>query len=128
MGVGDNYAQATAREIEGNLVDLGIAVAQTLVQHRIGHDGRGRHIGTVDYGQVDKVFEAGLEEAIQKRMAQHARVLVAIGVEVALEHDAVFGEGAGLVAAQDVHRSEVLNRRQLLDDNLATGEVLGALR
>lgn len=61
-------------------------------------------------------------------MAQHARVLVAIGVEVALEHDAVFGEGAGLVAAQDVHRSEVLNRRQLLDDNLATGEVLGALR
>ena len=39
LGVGDNYAQATAREIEGNLVDLGIAVAQTLAQHRIGHDG-----------------------------------------------------------------------------------------
>ena len=128
LGVGDNYAQATAREIEGHLVDLGIAVAQALAQHGIGHDGRGRHIGTVDYGQVDKVFEAGLEEAVQKRMAQHARVLVAIGVEVALEHDAVFGEGAGLVAAQDVHRAEVLNRRQLLDDNLATGEVLGALR
>ena len=61
-------------------------------------------------------------------MAQHTRVLVAVGVEVALEHDAVFGEGAGLVAAQDIHRAEVLNRRQLLDDNLATGEVLGALR
>ena len=128
MGVGDNYAQATAREIEGNLVDLGVAVAQALAHHGIGCDGRGCHIGTVDYGQVDKIFEAGLEEAVQKRMAQHARVLVAIGVEVALEHDAVFGEGAGLVAAQDVHRSEVLNRRQLLDDNLATGEVLGALR
>ena len=61
-------------------------------------------------------------------MAQHARILVAVGVEVALEHDAVFGEGAGLVAAQDVHRAEVLDRRQLLDDNLAAGEVLGALR
>ena len=61
-------------------------------------------------------------------MAQHARVLVAIGVEVALEYDAVFGEGAGLVAAQDVHGTQVLDRRQLLDDNLATGEVLGALR
>ena len=61
-------------------------------------------------------------------MTQHACVLVAVGVEVALEHDAVFGEGAGLVAAQDVHRAEVLDRRQLLDDNLATGEVLGALR
>ena len=128
LGIGDNYAQATAREIEGNLVDLGIAVAQALAQHGIGHDGRGRHVGTVDNGQVDKVFEAGLEEAVQKRMAQHACVLVAVGVEVALEHDAVFGEGAGLVAAQDVHRAEVLDRRQLLDDNLATGEVLGALR
>ena len=61
-------------------------------------------------------------------MAQHACVLVAVGAEIALEHDAVFGEGAGLVAAQDVHRAEVLNRLQLLDDNLATGEVLGALR
>ena len=128
LGVGDNYAQATAREIEGYLVDLGIAVAQALAQHGIGHDGRGRHVGAVDYGQVDKVFEAGLEEAVQKRMAQHARVLVAIGVEVALEYDAVFGEGAGLVAAQDVHGTQVLDRRQLLDDNLAAGEVLGALR
>ena len=61
-------------------------------------------------------------------MAQHTCVLIAVGVEVALEHDAVFGEGAGLVAAQDVHGAQVLNRRQLLDDNLATGEVLGALR
>lgn len=128
LGIGDNYAQATAREIEGHLVDLGIAVAQALAQYGIGHDGRGRHIGTVDYGQVDKVFEAGLEEAVQKRMAQHARVLVAVGVEVALEHDAVFGEGAGLVAAQDVHGAQVLDRWQFLDDNLATGEVLGALR
>ena len=83
---------------------------------------------TVDYGQVDKVFEAGLEEAVQKRMAQHTCVLVAIGVEVALEHDAVFGEGAGLVAAQDIHGTQVLDRRQLLDDYLAAGEVLGALR
>lgn len=64
LGVGDNYAQATAREIEGNLVDLGIAVAQALAQHGIGCDGRGRHIGAVDNGQVDKVFEAGLEEAV----------------------------------------------------------------
>ena len=127
LGVGDNYAQTTAREIEGHLVDLGIAVAQALAQHGIGCDSRGRHVGTVDDGQVDKVLEAGLEEAVQKRMAQHARVLVAIGVEVALEYDAVFGEGAGLVAAQDVHGTQVLDRRQLLDDNLATSEVLGAL-
>ena len=61
-------------------------------------------------------------------MAQHACVLVAVGVEIALEHDAVLGEGAGLVAAQHVHRAQVLDRGQLLDDNLATGEVLGALR
>ena len=128
LGVGDNYAQATAREIEGHLVDLGIAVAQALAQHGIGCDSRGRQVGTVDDGQVDKVFEAGLEEAVQKRMAQHTRILVAVDVEVALEHDAVLGESAGLVAAQDVHRAEVLDRRQLLDDNLATGEVLGALR
>lgn len=127
LGVGYNYAQATAREIEGHLVDLGVAVAQALAQHGIWYDGRGRHVGTVNYGQVDKVFEAGLEEAVQKRMAQHACVLVAVGVEVALEHDAVFGEGAGLVAAQDVHRAEVLDRRQFLDDNLAAGEVLGTL-
>ena len=128
LGVGYNYAQATAREIEGHLVDLGIAVAQALAQHGIGRDGRGRHVGTVDHGQVDKVFEAGLEEAVQKRMAQHACVLVAVGVEVALENDAVLGEGTGLVAAQDVHGTQVLDRRQVLDDDLAAGEVLGALR
>ena len=128
LGIGDDHAQATAREIEGHLVDLGIAVAQALPQHGIGRDSRGCHVGSVDDSQVDKVLEAGLEEAVQKRMAQHARVLVAVGVEVALQHDAVFGEGAGLVAAQDVHRAEVLDRRQFLDDNLATGEVLGALR
>ena len=61
-------------------------------------------------------------------MAQHARILVAVGVEVALEHDAVLGEGAGLVAAQHVHGAEVLDRRQFLDDDLAAGEVLGSLR
>ena len=61
-------------------------------------------------------------------MAQHTRVLVAVGVEVALEHDAVLGEGAGLVAAQYVHSAEVLDRRQLLDDDLTAGKVLGALR
>ena len=40
LGVGDNHAQAAAREIEGHLVDLGVAVAQALAQHGIGRDGR----------------------------------------------------------------------------------------
>ena len=60
-------------------------------------------------------------------MTEHAGVLGAVDVEVALEHDAVLGEGAGLVAAEHVHGAEVLDRRQLLDDHLPAGERARAL-
>ena len=36
-------------------------------------------------------------------MAEHARILFAQNVEVALKHNLVCGDGAGLVGAQDVH-------------------------
>lgn len=72
-GVGDNDAQATAREIEGHLVDLGIAVAQALAQHGAGCCGRGRHVGAVDDGRVDKVLEAGLKKLFKTHGAVRAR-------------------------------------------------------
>ena len=61
-------------------------------------------------------------------MAQHARVLATVGVEIALQHDAVLGERASFVAAQYVHGAQVLDSGQLLDDDLAAREVLGTLR
>ena len=46
---------------------------------------------------------------------------------MALEHDAVLGEGAGLVGAEDVDGAEVLDRVEALDDDAGAAEVDGTL-
>ena len=61
-------------------------------------------------------------------MAEHARILFAQNVEVALKHNLVCGDGAGLVGAQDVHSAQVLDCRRILDNNVLLGHLCSTAR
>ena len=83
--------------------------------------------GALDDRVIDEVLHAGREVAVEEGIAKDAGVLAAVDVEVALEHDAVLGEGAGLVGAEDVDGTEVLDRVETLDDDAGAAEVDGTL-
>jgi hypothetical protein len=56
--------------------------------------------------------------AIESRQLERARVGLAPRVEGRVERHRACRQGAGLVAAQDVDRAEILDRGQVLDDHL----------
>ena len=56
--------------------------------------------------------------AVEIGVLQHPVRFLAADVEVALQDDAVLGQRPGLVGAQDIHRAEVLNGVEPLDDDL----------
>ena len=67
---------------------------------------------------VEQVLETGLVEAVQIGVFQNAVRILAAEIEMALEDDPVLRQRAGLVRAQHVHRPEVLDRIEALDDDL----------
>ena len=120
--VRDDHAHATALEVEGHLVDLAVAGVD------VGELGTplGELPHALDDGLVDEVGEARLEVAHEVGVAQHPVVDLAVHVEVALQDHAVLGERARLVAAQHVHRAQVLDRGHALDDDLVARHDAGA--
>ena len=156
--VGDHHAHATAVEVEGDLVHEspllarsgdGIGLGRGALRGGgggaraglTGCPGRGasgprvhaptarrQRLGTLDDGLVHEVAQARLEQAVEVGVAQHAVAGRAEHVEMALEHDLVAREGAGLVAAQHVHRAEVLDGGDLLDHDVLRAHGLGAAR
>ncbi len=67
---------------------------------------------------VHKVFQAGLEVAVQEGVAQYALVFVAFDVQVALQNDFVLCYSTGFVCAQHIHRTEILHGIKALDNGL----------
>jgi hypothetical protein len=65
---------------------------------------------------------------LQIRVLQHAEIDVAADVAVLLQHHAILGERASLVGAEHVHRAQVLDRIEALDDDLLLGHRDSALR
>lgn len=124
--------KAPALEVERQLVDAVVALGELLGGDG-GAVGRGPDLvgplgeRALDDRRVDEVLDAGREIAVEESVAQDAGVLVAVDVQVALEDDAVLGEGAGLVGAQDVDRAEVLDGVEALDDHTVAAEVDRAL-
>ena len=72
----------------------------------------------LQHRHVEQVLQAGLVEAVEVGVLEHVLGFVAEDVDVALQDDLVLGQRAGLVGAQHVHRAEVLDRVQALDDDL----------
>ncbi len=130
--VAHDDGEAAAIEVEGQLVDAVVALRELLGGHGSAVRGGVDLVGplckrAVDDRIVDEVLHAGGEVAVEEGVAQHARVLAAVDVQVALEHDSVLGEGAGLVGAEHVDRAEVLDCVEALDDHVVMGKIDGAL-
>ena len=69
-------------------------------------------------GHVQQILQSRLEVAVEIGVFQHPLGFLASDIEVALQDDAVLGQRAGLVGAQDVHRAKILNRVEAFDDDL----------
>ena len=119
--IADHDAHAPALVVKGELVH------QEVVRYERPVVQAGFLVGATDDGCVDKVEHARLKMAVEEGVTQHAGVLVARHVEMALQHHAVLGERAGLVAAQHVDGAKVLDGVEALDHNLVAAEVDGAL-
>jgi hypothetical protein len=76
------------------------------------------HLAVREDRAVEDVLEAGLEVTVEVSQLQDLVVVLEVDVAVALEHDMIGRQGAGLVGAEDVHRPEVLDRVQPLHDDL----------
>jgi hypothetical protein len=75
---------------------------------------------SLDYGAIDQVFEARLEEAVQVGMLEDAPAVLAMQVHVCDQCHVILRERAGLVGTQNVHCTEVLEGVELLDDCLVS--------
>ena len=78
-------------------------------------------------GGVERALDPRLEEAVQVEQPQDILVVVAADAHVAVEHDLAFGQRAGLVAAEDLDAAEVLDGRELFDEDLLLGHPPGTL-
>ena len=119
LAVAHNNAHAAALEVKRDFVHLLEAGNQLI---------RAKLTLFVDDSNVNQVLEARLEVAVQERVAQHAVVRLAVYVQVIFQHHLVLRERTSLVRAEDVHCAEVLNRVQVLDDDLLAAHGHGALR
>ncbi len=75
---------------------------------------------------VERAPDTGLEGAVEAREAQDAIAGLVLGIDMRRQRDPCFGERAGLVHAERVHRPEIVNRRQPLDDDLSLRHAQGA--
>src|SRR6266480_8155495 len=82
----------------------------------------------LEYCNIEQVLETGLVEAVQVGIFEDAIRVLAADIEVALQNDAVLRQRAGFIRAQDVHRPEVLNCIEALDDDLLARHRQGTLR
>jgi hypothetical protein len=67
---------------------------------------------------VHRALESGLVGAVERGQPDHRLVALAPQVDVPVHRDLTHRQGPGLVAAEDVHAAEVLDGRELLDDDL----------
>src|SRR6185437_10605841 len=108
----DRDREPTSGEVERYLVHLLVAVvALDLVLH----------VGMRQHREVEEILEPRLEMAVEVGVFEHAVVLLARDIEVKLHDDAVLRERAGLVGTQHIHRAEILDGVEALDDYLAPG-------
>ena len=70
------------------------------------------------HGAIEDIFQAGLKMADDISIAQDLFAFFLMNVAVQLQNDVIHRQRAGLVRAKHVHRAEVLNRVEPLDDDL----------
>ena len=73
-------------------------------------------------GGVERALDAALKRAVQSCEPQHFAAVLAGLIDMSGKLDLRLGERAGLVGAQDVHGTEVVDRRKALHDHAARCE------
>ena len=81
----------------------------------------------LQHGDVEQVLQARLIVAVEVGVFQHVIGFRAPDVGMVGEKYPVLGQRPGLVGAQHIHRAEVLDGVQALDDDLASGQDYRAL-
>jgi hypothetical protein len=99
-----DHRHAPPLEIEGDFVSL---------REALGVLG-----GALEDGDVQGALHTGLERTVQSGQKTRALGIGAKRVGRTIEGHRASGQGARLVAAQDVDAPEVLDGRQVLDDHL----------
>ena len=77
---------------------------------------------------IHRALDTGLEVAVDVYQAQNVVVVIASGVHMAIQFDLAFGQRARLIAAKDGHTAEILDRGELLDEDLFLCHAAGPLR
>ena len=108
------HGEALAVEVEGNLVYL-----------RILPNGG---MFMLQDGVVQRALDAGFKITVQVDESQHLFVVLPLNVHVPVKDDLAFGQRSGLVAAQNLDAAEILDRSELLHQNLLPGHPARALR
>ena len=85
------------------------------------------HLDMIEYGNIEQVLQAGLIMAVEISVFEDPGRFLPVQIEVMLQDDLVLGQRAGLVGAQDIHRAEVLDRVEALDDDPLARHRDGAL-
>ena len=118
IAFGHHHRHAAAHEVERDFIDFHVVARQ--LHFRL-------QLHMVEHGAVEQVFQAGLVVAVQVGKVQHLVGRLAEHIGMALQHDLVLRQGAGLVGAQHVHGAEVLDRVQPFDHHLLFRQFHGAL-
>ena len=101
---------AKALEVERDLVDLAVVRLQLQL---------GLQLHMFEHRMVEQGFQPCLAVAVQIGEFRHLFRRLAEDVGVSRERDLVLGQRASLAGAEQVHRAEVLDRVQTLDDGLS---------
>ncbi len=107
---GHDDRQAPADEVVRDLVDLRVAGGDQALAGAGGHDGL-----------VQRVLDAGLEGRVQVRQSQDFLRRLSVGIERLAQLDHALGQRAGLVGAEHVDGTEVLDRLEPAHDDPARG-------
>ena len=107
-------AHAPALKIKGNLIHLRVSLFQIFQLRIFVH----QCLSSLDDRPVQQVPKARLVPAVQKRVAQDPVVLLSVHIQMTLQYNLILSQGPGLVCTQDVHGAQVLDRVQLLHNDL----------
>src|ERR1039458_3210633 len=104
----DKHRHHQSGEIEGNFVEFPVLLNQGLLVE----------IGAIQYCGIKQVLQSLLKMADEVAIPKHFIRLSAGDITVPLQGDTIFGEGTGLIGAEYVHSTKVLNGVETFHDYL----------
>ena len=121
--IGNDHAHPSPREVPGDFINL----LKLILEVSERFNALFLFLSLVDNGNVHQVFQSGLIETVQERVAEHARVFLPMDVHMVFQHHPVLSQGSCFVRAQDIQGAKVLDGIQIFDDGFLFGHRNGSL-